>query len=220
MNNWRDQLKNETALIAYLDFANMIHWQRRLGWRFRVEDLIYEIKSLGNIPEVRIYFGVDTKKHIQSESFHRRLRKAGAIVIAKPVKYIKKTVSDALLFKQTTLTLFNGDITKNIQAIVEQIRDLGITIEEQKCNFDVEMALDMLDATDRISGIILFSGDSDLRAPLERLKLRGKRIYVVGVRGMTSKELHEVKDLYIDFGKLYRGKRTYISENPANGGTA
>ncbi len=42
-----------------------------------------------------------------------------------------------------------------------------------------------------------------------------KRIYVVGVRGMVSKELHQIKDLYIDFGKFYRGKRTYIkSENP------
>jgi hypothetical protein len=34
------------------------------------------------------------------------------------------------------------------------------------------MALDILDAAEKISGILLFSGDSDLHEPLERLKLK------------------------------------------------
>ena len=68
---------------------------------------------------------------------------------------------------------------------------------------------------------MLFSGDSDMQAPLERLKVKGKKIGIIGVRDMVAGELHRVKDKYIDFGKFYTGKRTYIeSENPAFGGTA
>ena len=68
---------------------------------------------------------------------------------------------------------------------------------------------------------MLFSGDSDMQAPLERLRVKGKKIGIVGVRDMVAGELHRIKDKYIDFGKFYTGKRTYIeSENPAFGGTA
>ncbi|MEA3369294.1 MAG: NYN domain-containing protein [Candidatus Ratteibacteria bacterium] len=80
-----------------------------------------------------------------------------------------------------------------------------IKIEEPKCNFDVEMALDVLDATDRISGIFLFSGDSDLHEPLERLKLKGKNIYVFGVRGQVARELWSSCSRFINFGKWYQG---------------
>ena len=60
-----------------------------------------------------------------------------------------------------------------------------------------------------------------MREPLERLKIKGKHIGIVGVRGKVAKELHLIKDKYIDFGKFYTGKRSYIkSENPAFGGTA
>ena len=97
----------------------------------------------------------------------------------------------------------------------------GIVIEEPKCNFDVEMTMDMLDDVEKMTAVMLFSGDSDMCAPLERLKVKEKRIGVVGVRGKVAGELHQIKDKYIDFGKFYTGKREYIkSENPAFGGTA
>jgi len=71
----------------------------------------------------------------------------------------------------------------------------------------VEMALDMLDAMERISGILLFSGDSDMKEPLERLKLKGKHIYIFGVRGLVAKELWHSCSKYIDFGKWYQGTK-------------
>ena len=93
-------------------------------------------------------------------------------------------------------------------------------IEEPKCNFDVEIAMDMLDDTDKVTAVMLFSGDSDLLGPLVRLKVKGKKVGLVGVRGKVAGELHRIKDKYIDFGKFYTGKRTYKSENPTKGGTA
>lgn len=79
--------------------------------------------------------------------------------------------------------------------------------------------MDMLDDAEKLTAVMLFSGDSDLLAPLERLRVKNKKIYVVGVRGMVAGELHLAKDKYIDFGKFYTGKRSYIkSENPAEAG--
>ena len=73
-----------------------------------------------------------------------------------------------------------------------------------------------MDDADKLTAIMLCSGDSDLMGPLERLKVKGKNIATVGVRGKTAAELHRISDKFIDFGKLYTGKREYIkSENPA-----
>lgn len=123
------------------------------------------------------------------------------------MKFIRKTIDEASFFKRSTMTLFDGDMSRKVSKLVEDIKQTGIVIEEPKCNFDVEMTMDILDESSKISGVILFSGDSDMKAPLERLKVEGKKIYIVGVRGMTAEELHKVKDLYIDFGQFYQGAK-------------
>jgi uncharacterized LabA/DUF88 family protein len=219
--NYIEVLSKETALNAYLDLANMFHWQEVLGWRFRIEDVIKQLFSLPNVKEVKVYYGLNERDKVNSEVFQNRIRKTGALLRTKPVKFIRKTVNEALFFKKPTLTLFDGEIKRKIYELIKAIQESGIVIEEPKCNFDVEITLDMMDDAEKITGVILFSGDSDLSAPLERLKVKGKRIYIVGVRGMVSAELHHIKDMYIDFGKFYQGKRNYIkSENPAFGGAA
>jgi uncharacterized LabA/DUF88 family protein len=218
---YKDWLKNETALNAYLDLTNMFHWQEVLRWRFRIEDVMFQLFNLPNIKEVKVYYGFNERDELNSKVFHNRIRKTGAILKTKSVKHIRKNIDDALFFKRRTMTLFDGKVKNKIYELIDTLKKEGIVIEELKCNFDAEVTIDMIDDIEKISAIILFSGDSDLKAPLERLKVKGKRIYVVGVRGMVSTELHQIKDKYIDFGIFYQGKKTYVkSENPAFGGTA
>ena len=135
------------------------------------------------------------------------MRKTGAIVIAKPVKWIKKEITKNLFVKSVTLDLFDGNAHSKLDELIGYLQKQGIAIEEPKCNFDVEMALDMLDAVEKVSGILLFSGDSDLKEPLARLKLKGKNIYLFGVRGQVAKELWQVCLKYVDFGKWYLGPK-------------
>jgi uncharacterized LabA/DUF88 family protein len=137
------------------------------------------------------------------------------------MKFIPKDIDGGLFFQRRTLTLFDEPVKSKISELIDELRKSKIVIEEPKCNFDVEMAMDMLDDADKLTAVMLCSGDSDLLGPLERLKVKGKHVAVVGVRGRVADELHRVKDKYIDFGKFYTGKRTYLkSENPALGGTA
>ena len=204
-------LGKETAVIGYLDLANMFHWEEVLKWQFRIEDVIRQLNNIKSIKEVKVYYGFNERSPEISRQLHTRTRKTGAILRTKSVKFIRKAIDEALLFKRITRTLFDNNLNSEIEMIVQKLRELiGNYIEEPKCNFDVEIALDMMDDAEKISGILLFSGDSDLAEPLQRLKIKGKKIYIIGVRGMTAGELHKVKDLYIDFGKFYNGKKRYL----------
>jgi uncharacterized LabA/DUF88 family protein len=214
-------INQETSIFAYLNLTNMFHWQDVLGWKFRIEDVIGQLFTFSNIKEIKVYYGKNERDLKNSEAFHNRVKKTGAILRTKPIKFIPKTIKEEMFFQRKTLTLFDGSVKNKIRELIDELQKSGILIEEQKCNFDVEMTMDMLDDADKLTAVLLFSGDSDMQAPLHRLKVKGKHIGIVGVRDKVAGELHKVKDKYIDFGKFYTGKRTYIkSENPALGGTA
>jgi len=208
--DYLEWINKETSIFAYLDLTNMFHWQDVLGWRFRIEDIIKQLFTFQNIKEVKVYYGLNPRDKENSEAFHNRIKKTGAILKTKPMKFIPKTIEEGMFFQRKTLTLFDDGVKKKIWALIDELQKSGILIEEQKCNFDVEMAMNMLDDAEKLTAILLFSGDSDLLEPLQRLKVKGKKIGIVGVRGRVAGELHSIKDKYIDFGKFYTGKRSYL----------
>ncbi len=219
--DYLEWVNKETSIFAYLDLTNMFHWQDVLGWKFRIEDLMTQLFNYQNIKEIKVYYGLNERDKKNSEAFHNRIKTTGAILKTKPMKFIPKDINEGLFFQRKTLTLFDGEVRRKVNDFIDELNKSGIIIEEPKCNFDVEIAMDMLDDAEKVTAIFLFSGDSDLLGPLERLKVKGKKIGIVGVRGKVAGELHNIKDKYIDFGKFYTGKRVYIkSENPAFGGTA
>jgi uncharacterized LabA/DUF88 family protein len=207
--DYLEWIKKETSVFVYLDLTNMFHWQDVLGWKFRIEDIIKQLLSFSNVKEVKVYYGQNGKDPENSEAFHIRIKKSGAILRTKPMKFIEKNINEGMFFQRKTLTLFDISVKGKIAELIDELHRSGIVIEEPKCNFDVEMAMDILDDAEKTTAIMLFSGDSDMFGPLERLKVKGKKIAVVGVRGKVSTELHQVKDKYMDFGKFYTGKRTY-----------
>lgn len=206
-------LTSETVIMAYLDLTNMFYWQDVLGWKFRIKDIVEQLYSFPNVKEVKIYYGRnehDKDARINAAVLEKRILATGAILRTKPVKFIRKTPKEALLFKKSTRNLFNAAVQNKLAELINEIKECGLmVIEEPKCNFDVEIAMDMIDDAEKFTAALLFSGDSDLLAPLERLKIKNKKIFVVGVRGMVADELQRIKDKYIDFGKFYTGKRHY-----------
>jgi len=208
--DYLEWIKGETSIIAYLDLTNMFHWQDVLKWTFRIEDVIKQLFTFSNIKNVKVYYGLNERDEENSKAFHNRIRKTGAILENKPMKFIKKNIDEALFFQRRTISLFDRQVKKKISGLIDILNNSGVIIEEPKCNFDVEIAMDMIDDMEKMTAVMLFSGDSDLLKPLERLKIKGKKISVVGVRGKVAGELHDIKDKYIDFGKFYTGKRTYL----------
>ncbi len=198
---------SEKRLIAYLDLSNIFHWQATLKWNFSIFYVIKQLFEISVLNEVRIYYGLNQRELNKSENFHRHLRQTGAIVITKPVKWIRKDITKGLFVKPITLGLFDSQAHAKLSELVEYLQQQGIKIEEPKCNFDVEIALNLLDAADYVSGVLIFSGDSDFKEPLQRLRLKGKNVYIFGVRGMVGKELWQVCSKYFDFGQWYRGPK-------------
>ncbi len=209
-DDYVEWIQKETSIFAYLDLTNMFHWQNVLGWRFRIEDVIRQLNGFTNIQEIKVYYGLNEKDIKNSNAFHDRIKKSGAILRTKPMKFITKNINEELFFQRRTMSLLDGSSIKNkIKELIDDLNKSGIIIEEPKCNFDIEIAMDMLDDAEKFTATLLFSGDSDMYAPLKRLKVMEKCIGIVGVRNQVAGELHNIKDKYIDFGKFYVGKRTY-----------
>lgn len=200
------ELENGIALIAYLDLANMFHWQSRLKRKFQIEEIISELQNISSIKEIKIYFGIDTRKKKASKTIQERVEDKGAVFITKPVKYIKRIVNRSFFFKKSTFTLLDTKTTTRVNQLIKEAKEINLVIEEPKCNFDVEITMDIINDMKKIKGILLFSGDSDFRAPLELLKRKGKKVYIVGARGQVAKELFETGHRFINFGIFLKPK--------------
>ncbi len=86
-----------------------------------------------------------------------------------------------------------------------------------KGNMDIEIAVDMLNISDQLDHVVLFSGDGDFRRLLEAVQRRGVRVTVVSSNrtqpSMIADELRRQADQFLDLEKL----RDLIAR-PANGG--
>jgi uncharacterized LabA/DUF88 family protein len=75
-----------------------------------------------------------------------------------------------------------------------------------KGNMDIEIAVDMLELSDRIDHVVLFSGDSDFRRLVEAVQRKGVRVSVVSsVRTsppMVADELRRQCDQFLELGEI------------------
>ncbi|MFH1656364.1 MAG: NYN domain-containing protein [Candidatus Nealsonbacteria bacterium] len=72
----------------------------------------------------------------------------------------------------------------------------------RKANFDVEIAIDVIEMIDNFDTFVLFSGDSDFNYLLKKLITKNKNIIVISSKHHVSKELIENSNKYIDIKKL------------------
>lgn len=87
--------------------------------------------------------------------------------------------------------------TKEVKMIPHYDENGKFLGKTPKCNFDVEMTMDMLIKIHKYDTVMLFSGDSDFGDLLRYLKEAGKKVVVVCTRNRMSKELEEAADRFI-----------------------
>tara|TARA_R110002072_G_scaffold49863_31_gene135100 strand:- start:11145 stop:11798 length:654 start_codon:yes stop_codon:yes gene_type:complete len=77
-----------------------------------------------------------------------------------------------------------------------------------KGNMDIELAIDMMEISDRIDHVVLFSGDGDFRRLLEAVQRKGVRCTVISsIRSqppMIADELRRQADNFIDLMELQK----------------
>lgn len=75
-----------------------------------------------------------------------------------------------------------------------------------KGNMDIELAVDVMELSDHVDHVILFSGDGDFRRLVEAVQRRGRRVTVVStVRSqppMLADELRRQADIFVELEEL------------------
>lgn len=146
----------------------LIDWANVYGWTGELKrepDETKIIRYLKNYKQIKdIRFYFGKDKTEQSKNFLSKIEKLGYKLISKEVKYVK---------------VFD-DKGKNF-------------ILKRKCDFDLEIGLDVLEMIDSYDSFIFFSGDGDYETLYQRLIRKNKKIIVVYVKNRLGREIWAMK---------------------------
>ena len=176
---------------VYIDYANVRVKCQAKNWTLDFLKINQLFKGIGNVPAVKVYFGTIAGNR-GSEGFLALLRKLGYEVITKPVKFMKLSIDVSSIPRDSTAVIknfvepcllrqFTVAAVEQLNAQLRDMNDKGLRhVEMMKCNFDVEIAADML-MDNELHGVdtfCLWSGDSDFAGPVLRLLNQKKRVIV------------------------------------------
>lgn len=166
-------------IFVFVDFGNVRPWAKELWpvenrYRHSIEVDIEKLAQLCgwvNPDKMFFYYGHYLKEFEHHKgSIYRidKARQSGFMVKTKPIKMIPNYDEDG--------------------------KYLG---KLPKCNFDVEITMDVLTKIHKYDTVMIFSGDSDFGSLLQYVKNKGKKVVVVCTRNRLSKELQSVADKVI-----------------------
>lgn len=194
------QLKNIFAIKTrvYIDYANVRPWSVKLGWHIDLKRLKQFLNSFDTIGEnaVTFYNGYLAGNE-RSEKEKSEAEDCKYVLRTKPVKIIKFSI-DASSISSDSTVLLNQFVRRallkkyeisTIEYLNERFKDMNkkgeYFIEDLKCNFDVEIGVDMLLDCERNNAgtFALWSGDSDFADPVEKLMVLARRLFCLQLRG-------------------------------------
>jgi uncharacterized LabA/DUF88 family protein len=105
-----------------------------------------------------------------------------------PMDDKQKRFIDALTYMGYTVR------TKPLRELTDN--DTGET--HRRANLDIELVTDLLSTVDLYDTAILLTGDGDFERPAEVLRAKSKRVVVASIPEMTSYELRNAADEYVD----------------------
>ena len=187
---------------VYIDYANVRPWSEKLGWHIELKRLKQFLDSFNTIEAVNFYNGYlagnerSEKEKTEAENNKYFLR-------TKPVKIMTLSINASSILPDSTVLLsqfIRRALLKKYQITTveylnERFKDMNkggeYFIEDMKCNFDVEIGVDMLLDCERNNAqtFILWSGDSDFADSIEKLIAAGKKVILFATARKVSKEL-------------------------------
>ncbi|MDP2655087.1 MAG: NYN domain-containing protein [bacterium] len=195
------------SVRMYIDYANVRPWSTRLGWHVDLKRLKQFLDSFDTIEAVNFYGGYLAGDE-RSEQEIKDVEQHKYVVRTKPVKIMQFPIdassipgdSTALLDQFVKRSLLRKYEVSTVEYLNERFRDMNkkgeLYIEDRKCNFDVEIGVDMLldfegNGTDIY---VLWSGDSDFADPVRKLLQAGKKVILFATARKVSRELSGLRD--------------------------
>lgn len=200
---------------VYIDFANVKHWQKKLGWHIDLKRLKQLFDSFDTVKAVKFYYGTLENDPLENK-YTKLATDCGYEVKTKSVKImnwsidvssidlgspaiLSNFIAKPLLYKLDveTIEFLNGKLLEMNRGGVKAIKVL-------KCNFDVEIGRDMLVdySNNNIENFILWSGDSDFADPIQQLLSDGKKVMIFAVARRVSVELGHSQAGIFDIRKI------------------
>ena len=202
----------DTKTRVYIDYANVRPWSEKLGWHIDLKRLKQFFDSFDTIEAINFYNGYLAGNE-RSEKEKTETENCKYVLRTKPVKIMKFSIDVSSILPDSTVlldqfvrrALLKKYEISTIEYFNERFKDMNkkgeYFIEDMKCNFDVEIGVDMLLDCERNSAetFVLWSGDSDFADPIEKLISAGKKVILFATARKVSKELSalSVKDLMI-----------------------
>lgn len=155
-------LKGKTLVL--IDWANVFHAQYKNRWNVDTRRLFALFKDHQEIREIILFHGTD--QHAKSEFFLKEQAAIGYRIVTKAVKKVPVT------------TDHEGNL-------------LAKPILRRKCDFDVEIAKEILLNLDQFQSFILVSGDGDYAPIFDVLRERRKQAILIFPQGGLGREYLE-----------------------------
>jgi len=200
--------KNKFGRIySFVDFGNVNYWYER-DERDGGDDVLREgeklvvgVEKLCDFAKLfsahsRFYFGMDTENK-KSIYIIKKARSCFDRTITKPIQRIKHYLT-------------KKDCFGNTRAVNQDHGGQFVYIP--KCNFDVEIAVDVFRLIDEFDTLCLFSGDADFAYLLEFLKRKNKQIILFSA-GYVSHDLRERASLNVNAQKIKK-YITFVKQKP------
>ena len=190
----------------YIDYANVRPWSNKLGWHIDTKRLKQFLDSFNTVEAVNFYNGY-IEGNLQSEKEIKEIENQKYVVRTKPVKIMRFPIdassvsldSTALLNHFIKRSLLRKYEVSTVEYLNERFKDMNrkgeYYIEDRKCNFDVEIGVDMLLDLHfkKVGTFVLWSGDSDFADPLQKILREGKRVILFATAGRISRELSDLR---------------------------
>jgi len=157
------QKQGKPITKVYIDGANMFYTQRKLGWNVDWKKVKNYLENAKGIIEWRYYVGVKADDD-KMQKYLRYLNVVGFNIFTKPLKKIR--ISDDEIPPKNYKTDFI-----------------------YKANFDVEITADILLDKTSSNEIVIFSGDSDFKYLVRKLKDISKKVTIFSSKKTLSWEL-------------------------------
>ena len=175
-------------IYVFVDFANVRQWAKNFWPTDRKDIDIHKLSQVINsIYPAAKFFYYGHYKHEgflpENDPFNVKHRQSTA--------RLNKAVESGFTVR-----------TKEIKMIFDYDENGIRDGQFYKCNFDIEMAMDMLNHIDDYDTAFVWSGDSDFKQLLEYLKSKRKKVITICSKGVASEEIREVSDLFIQADRL------------------
>lgn len=193
------KINNVNKVRVFIDYANLKSSALHIGKHTDLKVLYDYLSSISYIDKISLYYGTDPRNG-KSFQFIEWLKNTGYDVVTKDVKYIKVDMRELVSTgkNKRLLEKLDKNTVKKFLSEVEKLDPKTDFLESPKCNFDIEIALDIFQSMKFCDGIILISGDGDFEKVVQLARAEGKYVIVIALRKFLAGELIKSADRYIN----------------------